>query len=485
MSREPRALVYKIGRIYVVLAILAAGRLAQAQVAPANPDAPLPPPDASAVPAAPAADVGALQTRLDALEQRTRALEEEKARLLATPPPPPAPRVGSAFTADESGFSLTSADRQYQIRFKGQLQVDGRRFFTDDPPLQNAGDTFLVRRARPIIAGTLWGLTDFMFVPDFGNNTVQLYDAYLDTHPWPWLRLRVGQFKGPVGLERLQSDSDLVFVERAMDSGLSSQREVGVQLWGDVLGVAHWDIGVFNGNPDGGLNAIDSDHAKTFAGRLFLQPFAVDPLKVAGRLGLGIAFSTGNELGTASNPWLGSFKSPGQQTIFSYLTTTTATTVFAKGRHTRINPQLYYYIGPFGLLGEWVKEYQELANSVGTGALNNNSGHVTASFVIGGDETYEGPKPRHPISAADRTFGAIEIGVRYEYLNVDDKAFATSADAAKSVTKAQSLGGALNWQLTRNIKAGANYIQSWFEGGVKGGNRPDEKVLLARFQSYF
>jgi phosphate-selective porin OprO/OprP len=436
-----------------------------------------------AAPQAP--DVSALQTRIDALEQRTRTLEEERAKLAAQPAPAPAPRVGGAFTADESGFSLTSADRQYQIRFKGQIQFDGRRFFTSDPALQNAGDTFLMRRVRPIIAGTMWGLTDFMVVPDFGNNTIALYDAYLDTHPWPWLRLRVGKFKGPVGLERLQSDSDLVFIERAMDSGLSSQREVGLQLWGDVLGVAHYDIGVYNGNPDGGLNDIDSDHAKSFAGRLFLQPFNVDPLKVAGRLGLGIAFSTGNEKGSATNTWVGSFKSPGQQTIFSYLSSTTANTVFALGRHTRINPQLYYYIGPFGLLAEWVKEYQELSNGVGTGALNNNSGHVTASFVIGGDETYEGPKPRHPISAADRTFGAIEIGVRYEYLNVDDKAFPTSADPTKSVTKAQALGGALNWQLTRNIKAGGDYVESWFTGGVKGANRPTEKILFGRFQVYF
>ncbi|HXJ19876.1 MAG TPA: porin [Polyangia bacterium] len=469
-----------------MFSLLAGGRLAQAQGTPSPEAPPLPPPEAPAAPAVaapPAPDSAALQLRLDALEQRTRALEEEKARLVAAPPP--APRVGGAFTADDSGFSLTSADRLYQIRFKGQMQFDGRRFFTSDPTLQNSGDTFLMRRVRPIIAGTLWGLTDFMLVPDFGNNTVALYDAYMDTHPWPWLRLRVGKFKGPIGLERLQSDSDLVFIERALDSNLSSQREVGVQLWGDVLGIAHYDIGVYNGNADGSLADVDINHAKTYAGRLFLQPFNTEALRVAGRLGIGIAFSTGNELGSATNTWVGAFKSPGQQSIFSYLTATTATTVFAKGRHTRINPQLYYYIGPFGLLAEWLKEYQQLANSAGTGAVNNNSGHVIASFVIGGDETYEGPKPHHPISLADHTFGAIEIGVRYEYLHVDDTAFPTAADLTKSVNKAQALGGALNWQLTRNIKAGGDYIESWFQGGLKGGNRATEKVLLGRFQVYF
>ncbi|MES1209019.1 MAG: porin, partial [Pseudomonadota bacterium] len=385
---------------------------ALAQDAPApppTPDVPAAPAETPPPPASPSSEVTALQTRLDALEQRTQALEAERARLLSQPAP--APRTAAAFTADDGGFSLTSADRQYQFRLKGQFQVDGRRFF-DDTAL-GVNDTFLVRRARPIVAGTLFGLTDFYVAPDFGNNTVALYDAYLDTHPWPWLRLRVGKFKGPVGLERLQSDSDLVFAERALDQNLSAQREIGIQLWGDIGGgLVHWDLGVFNGNPDNGLNDIDSNHAKSFAGRLFVQPFALEPLRAAGRLGVGIAASTGNEKGSATNVWLNGFKSSSQQTIFSYLASSAANTVFAQGRHTRINPQLYYYVGPFGLLAEWVKEYQELANSVGTGAVNNNAAHATVSFAIGGDVTYEGVKPHHPASIAEHTFGALEIGLR-------------------------------------------------------------------------
>ena len=216
-----------------------------------------------------------------------------------------------------------------------------------------------------------------MFVPDFGNNTVALFDAYADTHPFPWLRLRVGKFKGPVGLERLQSDADIVFVERALPQNLSPQREVGVELWGDIAGgVVRYEAGVFNGNPDNGNNDIDSNHAKTFEGRLVLQPFSLPSLHGLGRLLVGVAASTGNELGTATNPWVGAFKSFSQSTIFSYLATSTANTVFAKGRHTRVNPQLYYYFGPFGLLAEWVHEHQGLANSVGTGALNNSAGNV-------------------------------------------------------------------------------------------------------------
>src|SRR5438270_14066991 len=107
MSRQPRPLIYKIGRVTVLFAILAAGGTAQAQDAPPPPvpsEAPIPPSPEAVAPVTPlpSADVSALQTRLDALEQRTRTLEEERAKLLAQPAP--APRVGGAFTADDSGF---------------------------------------------------------------------------------------------------------------------------------------------------------------------------------------------------------------------------------------------------------------------------------------------------------------------------------------------------------------------------------------------
>ena len=215
------------------------------------------------------------------------------------------------------------------------------------------------------------------------------------------------------------------------------------------------------------------------------QPFNAPGLKAFGRLGLGIAAETGNEKGSATNTWLGSFKSGSQSTIFSYLTTSTATTVFSLGRHTRVNPQVYYYLGPFGLLAEYVREHQSISNSVGTGALNNSAGNIIATFVIGGDETYEGVKPKKALDLAMGGYGALEIGVRLNYLDVDHAAFPTAADPTKSVDRARAVGVALNWQLSRILKTGADFEETWFQGGAKGGNRNTEKVGLARFQVAF
>ncbi len=483
MSPSVRAKVYKTRRVTILIgaAVLVAGAARAQEAAPVPPVPAAAAPQPATPPLPEAAPAAALQGRVDALEQKTRELEKSLARAESEAS---APRSTTTFQTDEGGFAVTSADRQYQVRFKGVLQVDGRRIFGDQT-LGNSVDTFLVRRARPILVGTVLGLVDFNLTPDFGNNTVALFDAYADIRPFPWLRLRVGKFKPPIGLERLQSDTDLTFMERSLSSNLSAQRDVGLQLYGDIGGgIVRYEADVLNGNPDNGNNDIDSDHAKTFAGRLFLQPFKA--LRGLGRLGLGIAAETGNEKGSATNTWLGSFKSASQSTIFSYLTTTPATTVFSLGRHTRINPQLYYYFGPFGLLAEWVKEHQSIANSVGTGALNNSAGTVIADFVIGGEASYEGVKPTKSLDLATGGYGALEIGVRYNWLNVDPAAFPTAADPTKSVQRARAFGVALNWQISRTLKTGADFEETWFNGGAKPpASRNTEKVGMARFQVAF
>jgi phosphate-selective porin OprO and OprP len=494
MSQSPRRKVYNPGRVSILMAVACScfGLSARAQETATPPAAPLvTPPTEEAPPAqptAPAAPPVVLQQRLDDIDQQTRivarklelAQEAAEARRKETP----------VIVADDGGFGIASANKDYQLRLRGLVQLDARRFFGDDSLRDR--DTFVVRRIRPIFAGTVLGLADFLISPDFGNNTTVVTDAYIDVHPRPWLRLRAGKFKAPLGLERLQSDQDLVFIERALDANLTAQREIGLQLWGDILGgLVRYEAGVYNGVPDGTLLDVDSDYSKTFGGRLFIQPFATESLRALGRLGVGFAASTGYEKGSPAaggNTWVPTFRSAGQNTIYSYLASSTDAnaTVFALNRHTRLNPQLYYYFGPIGLLAEWVKEYQELAKGPDDGAVNHSAGHVTLAYVIGGDETYEGLKPRKPIDLAAGTFGAVEIAARYSWIDFDDVSFPTLADKSKSVTKAQELGAAINWAPSRNLKVMGDWQRTSFNGGAPGGaNRKTENVAIGRFQVAF
>jgi phosphate-selective porin OprO and OprP len=399
----------------------------------------------------------------------------------------PEQRSAVQATAGKDGFSLRSADGDFVVKIRGYVQLDGR-YFQDDP--RPASDTFLVRRARPILEGTLYGRFDFRIMPDFGGGTTVLQDAYLDARFAPALQLRAGKQKPPVGLERLQSATDLLFVERALPTNLVPNRDVGLMLHGDLAGGrAGYFLGAFNGVPDGAVGDLDTNNGKDVAARLFFEPGKGGSGPLAG-LGLGVAGSTGNESGTAAAPNLPSYKTGGQASFFTFRSDGTAAgTAVAAGRHTRLAPQLYWYAGPFGLLAEYVESRQRVARAASTGDVaadvEADAWQVALSFVLGGRASYRGALPDHAFDPPAHRWGAVELAARYNELTVGDEAFPLFANPASSARQARAWAVGANWYLNRGVKWMLDYEHTRFRGGAATGNRPDEKALLGRFQVSF
>ncbi len=440
-----------------------------------------PPAQESAAPA-PAAPSPSDAQRLEELEQKVRILERReevnaeadkaKGRALAT--------------AGKDGFSLRSADGDFVLRLRGYVQLDGR-YFEDDP--RPASDTFLVRRARPILEGTLYGRFDFRIMPDFGGGQTVLEDAYLDARFTPALQLRAGKYKPPVGLERLQSATDILFVERALPTNLVPNRDVGVMLHGDLPAGMSYSLGAFNGVPDGAVGDLDTNDGKDVAARLFFEPGKGGSGPLAG-LGVGIAASTGNESGTAASPNLPTYKTGGQANLFAFRSDGTAAgTAVAAGRHTRLSPQLTWYAGPFGVLAEYVESRQRVARGAVSADIPADAWQVAFSYVLGGKASYRGALPDHPFDPAAHRFGAVELAARYNELTVGDAAFPLFANPASSARQARAWAVGANWYLNRGVKWMLDYEQTTFRGGAAsgnlGGDRPDEKALLGRFQVSF
>jgi phosphate-selective porin OprO/OprP len=409
----------------------------------------------------------------------------------------------STASAGEKGFGLRSADGAYALKFHTLLQVDSR-WFLQNGALSDKADTFLIRRFRPSMDGTVLNFVNFRFTPDFAGGAIAVYDAFADVGPVPWLHLVAGKFKSPLGLERLQSDADLAFIERALDQNLTPQRDVGVALWGEILGgFVVYHAGIYNGNPDATNADVDTNHAKDFVGRLLIQPFKLEGLGEAGELGLHFAASTGNRLGLATSTQLPSYKSGGQNTIFAYnapaTDTTGISTPFAHLRQTRINPGLFYYYGPVGVLGEyvWSKQGIQKGNTVGT--LKHQAAHATASVVIGGRNGYNGATPNQNLDLKKGTLGALEIAVRWNYLKIDGATFGNSADATqpvysdptKNVSKAQAFAGGVNYIASRAVRLAVDFEQTRFTGGSVAAdkktvaNRTTENVVIGRLQLNF
>jgi phosphate-selective porin OprO/OprP len=432
-----------------------------------------------------------LLQKIEELSQKVLVLERKlevqdeatKAAVTTTPVVKASPR----------GFSIASADSQNQIKLRGVLHVDGRFFESEDP--EGLKDTWQATRVRPIVEGTLGGIYDFRFTPDFGQGRTVIQDAYVTARFNPAFQVTAGKFKAPVGLERLQSANDIRFVARAFPTSLAPNRDIGLQVAGNVLGDrVNYAVAWGNGSNDGSSSEtfadVDVNDDKEWSGRVFALPFGESENFALRGLGLGIAGTYTSQTGTSAQTLLPTYRTPAQSPFFRFRTGTTPT--LADGERTRIAPQFYYYVGRFGLLGEYTTVSQDVSRRISATSLREDSLDTTAWqlqaawFLTGEEESFRGFKPNNVFSLANNTWGAFELVARYHELDPDDDAFvggaASFADPAVSARKATAYGLGLNWYLNENLKWVINYEQTSFDGGAPAGaDRDDEKVFLTRF----
>jgi phosphate-selective porin OprO and OprP len=429
-------------------------------------------------------DSASLEARVNELDQQVRILQRLR-ELAADSAAAAAKDKVSATASGKDGFSIKSADGKFAVRLKGLVQADGRFFLSDSAvPVTN---TFFIRRARPILEATVGKYLEFRVQPDFGQGATVLFDAYTDVKIAPAFAVRAGKFKPAVDLERYQSASDIVFAERALATNLAPNRDVGLQLSGDLgSGAFTWQAGVFNGVPDLGNGDGDVSDAKDFAGRVFFQPFKTGTL---GGLGVGVAGTTGLERGTAAAPALASYRTPGQQTWFRYASSTTTPTnnVIANGRRVRLAPQAYLYTGPLGLHGEYIQSWQAVSRAgAATVKLKHTAWQTTGSFFLTGEKnSFKSAAPKKAFDPKAGTFGALELAARYSELSIDDATFPTFASAPSTPSKAKAWAVGLNWYLARAIKVVVDYEHTTFTGGTVAGDREPENFVVTRVQHSF
>ncbi len=425
--------------------------------------------------------------RIEELEQQVKVLgrkgeiAEEAAAEKA--------KTAVSVSAGASGFQIRSADTNFVLKIRGYLQADSRWFIDDEGASATSNDTFLLRRVRPIFEGTVFEKFDYRLMLDFGSgvtannaNNAYLQDAYVNARFWPHFQVQAGKFKEPVGLERLQSGANLLFAERAYPTQLLPNRDVGVQLQGDIgNGLLTYALGAFNGVADGGSGDIDrSDDEKDIAARVFSHPFKDSNIGALQGLGLGVAGTFGNQAGTPR-----SYVSPGQQTFFSYFAGTGTNAVTSTdGTVWRLSPQAYWYWRSLGVLAEYaISSTEVVRNGGGIGPVSDELQHtgwqIAASyFLTGEDNSFRAVTPLKPFKLGGDGWGAWEVAARVSQLKLDDDTFPLFANEATSAREALSYTFGLNWHLNRNFKVNLNYEHTDFDGG-------DANPLLANGEDVF
>ena len=394
---------------------------------------------------------------------------------LGVPPPAPVPAPeGKPKPAEGVKLQIASANGEHKVEFHGLVAADGRFFLKD----KNGVSTFLVRRARPIIEAKVFKYYEFNLQAEFASSKFQILDGYGNVHIWDAFQLRIGKGKAPVGLERLQSPRDTFFPEPAFPTQLVPNRDVGAMLHGKIAaGTFEYQLGVFNGVPNGQSGETDTNDSKDVDGRIFLLPFLPTDIAPLKGLGVGVAGTIGNEQGP-----VGPYVTSGQATFFSY-----GSTVNGLGRRWLVTPQAYYYFGPVGAMWELVRVRETFATPTGTGHVGTTAWALQGSVAVGGKQSFKGLKVTHALDPANGYFGAFEVGGRFGDLRVGDGAFIDGfARRASSAQRATQAGVVGTWHLADGNHVRVSYERTHFRGGAAdGGNKDAESLLLARLQASF
>lgn len=429
------------------------------------------------------------------------------------------------------GLKVVSSDENFIMYIRALIQADASFYFEDgnaQPVAQNGSDlpnNFYMRRIRPIIEGTVWKYLDYRIMPDFapgpsGTTTPRIFDALADLRYFREASLAAGIMKAPVSLERLQSATNLSFVERAWPTQLAPNREVGFLLHGEfdrpdypsdfsMTGrnmtatgnfpmymypdFLSYQVGVYNGTSNNGSLYSDSNDSKDFQGRVFMHPFIHSGQEALEGLGIGMAGTHGDPNDVA----LSSYQSPGLQTVFSYAGSIAVPnakpaviTAGAKadGGAYRLYPQGYWIWGPFKMVGEYALSNQDIANQVIEKGLTVNkysmnetieAWNVTVDYVLTGEQNVflnQGIKPRHNFNPFEGDWGAVALAARWSTINFDNSTFVNVGTAAKpiypfadprqSVASATTWALGANWWIDPNFKLMFDYSQTSFDGGA-------------------
>jgi len=362
--------------------------------------------------------------------------------------------------------SSTAAAAELSVPIKidvgGLLHLDARVF---DEPESNA-DEFIVRRARIEAKGKIGDTISFLLRPEYGNGQDgSLFDAYADWQLNSNNSLRIGKFKTPIGLERVQSISHHLFVEPALTDNLVPNRDVGI-AWNIKSSWLQFNIGVGNNVGDRQNTNDDTDDSKTAFTRIFFTPWP----------DLGLNFGVAGSLGKSeNNNQLPSYRtSLGQNTVFRY-----STNWLRDGDETRWAPQYTWYLGRFGSYGEYVSSELTLSDGSGaTASVTNTSWQVAVSWLLTDDQaSWQGVTPNH-------SGGAWEILVRLAELNLEE-GVEFADEASLPAEKLLSAAVGVNWYVNANTKVQFNYEQTQFDELQFAQNIADEKTFAARLQLSF
>ncbi|MEM8986167.1 MAG: porin [Pseudomonadota bacterium] len=335
-------------------------------------------------------------------------------------------------------FKSESGD--FEAKFVGFMQADGT-WFIDDVTDNPDGTT--IRRARVGLAGRFMKDFGYKFLYDFGNNhNPALQDAFIAYKASPKTSFIVGQYKEPIGLEWQSPSKYWTFAELPAVTALTPRRSIGVGVIHktDKFRVA---VSAFGENSN---KVRSDDEGYSFTGHAVFNP--VHDKKRHMHVGASVSHRSPDAGSNAV-----SFKAKAE-------TSASTGAIVNTGSISDVDNILLYgaealgIFGPVMFQGEWTTA--DVSRDVSPDATFD-SYYAQASWMMTGEMRTFNPKrhmfkrvsPARPFDPKNGDWGAVEVAVRYDSLNLNDGPF-TGGEMNKVTT-------ALNWHPNALLRWSLNH----------------------------
>jgi phosphate-selective porin len=393
---------------------------------------------------------------------------------------------GTAFAQEEQGWTVGPGAQLRrpgtELRLTGYIQEDFRSFhdYEDERGLRptTLGEEWVLRRLR-MGAEAKWKRISLELSADPHDDVEHLKDLYADIKITKALHVRGGNMKVPVSAEWLTSAAKTDFVERSLASDtLAPGRDWGVTITGEPAKSLGYQFGVFAG--DGRTDESRSE--TTLAGRVEVTP--------AKGLLFGVSGSRGEvhaDAQDAEDPIARgiSFRAPSGFRLYERH--------FVDGTRSRIGADARLQRGPFGIKLEALQMTQERH---GQGSVFDDlptevsrGWSASATWLVTGGRKTRTIDVEHPINHGG--LGAVELGARYDDIDVDDDGpdggFAASGSRARNIRPVggRTFTGGLSWWPVAFVRFVANAVVEEYDDALLApvpGRTGRYVTLLCRLQ---
>ncbi len=336
----------------------------------------------------------------------------------------------------EGGFEVSSYDGRFSFQLGGRFGVDAAFYNEEKNPLGNGTE---IRTARVEFEGTVFADWNYEYSMEFSDAEVEIKDAFLEYNGFGPLAFRIGNFKTPFSMEQMGSKKHVTFMERALPNTLVPDRKVGV---GAYYYAQSWTAAAGFFGDDYDVRAEDEgDSGWTSSGRLTFAPLRSDTRVF--HVGASAAYQVPN----ADKEWRVKTDPDSHLTKVDYLNT---------GKIKDLSHSVLYGIesamvyGPFSLQGEYVHTILDIEEETDNPSFYG--GYVFASWMITGESrNYKFKKGSFGRLKPDRSYGALELAVRYSMLDLNSPPLIYGG-------REDNITVAFNWYFNPFIRLMTNYV---------------------------